>query len=57
MMMMMMATLLSGAKYCPIITFNDDYFDDDEDDEDEDNDVGDSYDVIRGSMFSYYYFQ
>ena len=54
--MMMMATMLSGAQYCPIITFYDDYFYDDEiDDEDEDNGDGDSYDVIRGSILSYYW--
>ena len=52
-MMMMMATMLSEAQYCPTITFNYYYF---EDDEDEDNDDDDGDDVIRGSILSYHYF-
>ena len=53
--MLVIATMLSGAQCFPIITFNDDYSYDDEDDEDEHNDDGDSYDVIRGSILSYYW--
>ena len=52
---MVMAMMLSGAQYCPIITFNDDHFDDDDDDDDEDEDNDD--DVIGGSILSYYCFQ
>ena len=54
-MMLVIATMLSGAQCFPNITFNDDYSYDDEDDEDEHNDDGDSYDVIRGSILSYYW--